>query len=137
MLRKEADLQQILDSTISSVQIDTSRAWTPWPIQPGTGLAGLRAGPPEPGQERTSTGGAGQRQAGAPGGQRAHPHPAGRCAHGPADPGGALQPVVTQITESICATLDPGDLCRIREADTATFQHSVSSCALLICSATT
>ena len=44
-----------------------------------------------------------------------------------------LQPVVTRITDSILRS--PGtlvSLCRPRQADRATFQHSVSSCALLI-----
>lgn len=44
-----------------------------------------------------------------------------------------LEPVVTRITDSILR--NPGtlvSLCRLRQADRATFQHSVSSCALLI-----
>ena len=44
-----------------------------------------------------------------------------------------LRPIVTRITDSILR--NPGtlvSLCRIREADTCTFQHSVSVCALLV-----
>ena len=44
-----------------------------------------------------------------------------------------LEPVVLQMTESILR--NPGtlvSLCRMREADVATFEHSVSSCALMI-----
>ncbi len=44
-----------------------------------------------------------------------------------------LEPVVIRITDSILR--NPGtlvSLCRLRQADRATFQHSVSSCALLI-----
>ena len=46
---------------------------------------------------------------------------------------GHLQPVVQRITGSVLR--NPGtlvSLCRLREADKATFQHSVSVCALLI-----
>jgi putative nucleotidyltransferase with HDIG domain len=44
-----------------------------------------------------------------------------------------LHPVVTRITQSILR--NPGtlvSLCRIREADACTFQHSLSCCALMI-----
>jgi putative nucleotidyltransferase with HDIG domain len=46
---------------------------------------------------------------------------------------GQLQPVVMRITGSILRS--PGtlvSLCRLREADRATYQHSISSCALLV-----
>jgi putative nucleotidyltransferase with HDIG domain len=139
MLRKVADLQQILDSGLSHVFIDTlkgldtladstrelaGRAFPPEPADPGQPAAQARASHLEElanarqvRQEATAlihtllTDVRMGRQI-----QVEH-----------------LQPVVSRITDSILRnpwTLV--SLCRIREADQATFLHSVSSCALLI-----
>jgi putative nucleotidyltransferase with HDIG domain len=125
MLRKEADLRRILESDIAVVHIDTLKGLDT--------LGGTAQEPPAPrvGTPYLEELAAAERirdEASAiiqallldvrMGRQIQVEH---------------LEPIVTRITDSILRnpwTLV--SLCRIREADTCTFRHSVSVCALLI-----
>ena len=123
-LQRQTDLEQILDSAVENVQIDTTR-----------GLDTEVPAPRDP----------------APQGPTAHLEelPIARQIKREADTiihsllldvrmgrqiqVERLEPVVSRIIGSILR--NPGtlvSLCRLRQADQATFQHSVSSCALLI-----
>jgi putative nucleotidyltransferase with HDIG domain len=122
VLNSEADLRRILASNTAGVTIDTAKGLDTLP-DPGT-----------PSQERTS-----HREELASA-QRIK-READSIIHtlltdvrmGRQIRVEQLEPVVIRITESILR--NPGtlvSLCRLRQADRATFQHSVSSCALLI-----
>ena len=129
MLRNEADLEQILAGSVGGIYIDTLKGLD---VQPGPGE-------PAPGPS---------------------PAPWARTSHreelaaalqikqeafaiihvlltdvrmGRRVQVGLLEPLVDRIIDSILR--NPGtlvSLCRIREADSCTYQHSVSACALLI-----
>jgi putative nucleotidyltransferase with HDIG domain len=141
MLRKDSDLQKIMDSGISEVYIDTvkgidaSGSPTLGEVQADLAARMLDLSTPKP----------------PPGGHTTHleelgfakkiQQEANKVIHsvlGDARLGRQiqverLQPVVAQITESILR--NPGTLVslgRIREGDTYTFQHSVSVCTLLV-----
>ena len=141
MLRKDSDLQKIMDSGISEVYIDTvkgidaSGSPTLGEVQADLAARMLDLSSPKP----------------PPGGHTTHleelgfakkiQQEANKVIHsvlGDARLGRQiqverLQPVVAQITESILR--NPGTLVslgRIREGDTYTFQHSVSVCTLLV-----
>jgi len=133
MLRKDSDLQEILDSDISAVHIDTLKGLDTQAdsTRELAGLAFPAAGParePTSHLEELASAREIKREAitlihallmDARMGRQV------RVEH--------LEPLVTRITDSILRnpwTLV--SLCRIREADTATFMHSVSVCALLI-----
>jgi len=141
MLRKDSDLQKIMDSGISEVYIDTvkgidaSGSPTLGEVQADLAARMLDLSSPKP----------------PPGGHTTHleelgfakkiQQEANKVIHsvlgdvrlGRQIQVERLQPVVAQITESILR--NPGTLVslgRIREGDTYTFQHSVSVCTLLV-----
>ena len=141
MLRKDSDLQKIMDSGISEVYIDTvkgidaSGSPTLGEVQADLAARMLDLSTPKP----------------PPGGHTTHleelgfakkiQQEANKVIHsvlgdvrlGRQIQVERLQPVVAQITESILR--NPGTLVslgRIREGDTYTFQHSVSVCTLLV-----
>ena len=133
MLRKDSDLQEILDSDISAVYIDTLKGLDTL-ADSTRQLAGLAFPAARPSQSPTSYL---EELASA----KRIQHEASTIIHSllmDARMGRQvrvehLEPVVTRITDSILRnpwTLV--SLCRIREADTATFMHSVSVCALLV-----
>jgi len=123
MLTREADLKRILASNTGSIYIDTGK---------GRDIAPAPAETPE--APHTSYR---QELAGA----KRIKREADRVIHallndvrvGRQIQIDQLEPVVLEITGSILR--NPGtlvSLCRLREADQATFEHSVSACALLI-----
>jgi putative nucleotidyltransferase with HDIG domain len=143
MLRKEADLARILEEKLTEVWIDTLK---------GLDLAGPEAPPADPGRSPE----AGRDPAAADPSASAAPrvshleelpialqirNEASEVIHsllmdvrmGRQIQVERLHPMVARITESILR--NPGtlvSLCRIREADSFTFRHSLSSCALMI-----
>jgi putative nucleotidyltransferase with HDIG domain len=144
MLRKEADLAWILDSSAATVYIDTLKGLD---VSGGLGAedafpaclaAGLDAGPDPDGPAAPQ----------APTSYweevvfaREIKREASQAIHslltdvrmGRAVQVDQLRPVVTQITDSILR--NPGalvSLCRLREADAYTYQHSLGVCALLV-----
>jgi len=133
MLRKDSDLQEILDSEVSAVHIDTLKGLDTL-ADSTLEVAGLAFPAAAPSRSPTSYL---EELANA----RRIKHEASTIIHSllmDARMGRQvrvehLEPVVTRITDSILRnpwTLV--SLCRIREADTATFMHSVSVCALLV-----
>jgi HD-GYP domain-containing protein (c-di-GMP phosphodiesterase class II) len=142
MLREESDLELIQQSPIDQVWIDTMKG-----LDTAAGAASEDTAPEPPAPESTPG------QAPAPAARPLTSHleelptakrilrEASRAIHSLLTDARLgrqihldhLQPVVLRITGSILR--NPGtlvSLCRLREADKGTFQHSVSSCALLI-----
>ena len=141
MLRKESDLQKILESGIVEVYIDTIKGidFSPAPSQDEV-LAGLTARMQD---LRTA--------APAPGAQATHMEELGfakqikqeatKVIHsvladvrmGKQIQVERLQPLVSQVTDSILRNQGTlVSLCRLKEGDLYTFQHSVSVCTLLV-----
>jgi len=141
MLRKESDLQKLLESRITDVYIDTIKgidcSEAPTLQEVEADLSARILATPTP--------------AIPPGAQTSHQEElkfakqiqkeANKVIHsvlGDARLGKQiqverLQPVVAQITDSILRNQGTlVSLCRIREGDTYTFQHSVSVCTLLV-----
>ena len=141
MLRKEADLQRIQESRLSEVYIDTIKGIDCGPAPTRTEVeAGLTArmqalpAPfPPPTQQTTfqeELGFAKQIQKEA---NKVIHSVLGDVRLGKQIQVERLQPVVAQITDSILRNQGTlVSLCRIREGDTYTFQHSVSVCTLLV-----
>jgi len=139
MLREDSDLARIFASGIEQVWIDTVKGLDTAPEPGAQEEAGLPAGSPEPGRvpparartpflEELPTAKRILREAG-----RIIYSVLMDVRMGRQVRVGQLQPVVMRITGSILRS--PGtlvSLCRLREADRATYQHSVSSCALLV-----
>ena len=136
MLRKEGDLERILQSGIADVLIDTIKgidvAGPPQPILEATPALPPRI--PTPATATTTH----QEELGF---AKQIQHEANKLITdvlhdvrmGKQIQVERLNPVVGQITDSILR--NPGtlvSLCRIREGDTYTFNHSVSVCALLV-----
>jgi putative nucleotidyltransferase with HDIG domain len=141
MLRKESDLQKLMDSRITEVYIDTIKGidcgQAPTQMEVETDLASRIRSMPEPKQ--------------LPGAQTSYleelkyakqiQQEANQVIHsvlgdvrlGKQIQVERLQPVVAKITDSILRNQGTlVSLCRIREGDTYTFQHSVSVCTLLV-----
>jgi putative nucleotidyltransferase with HDIG domain len=141
MLRKDSDLQKIMDSGISEVYIDTVKgidaSGSPTLGEVQADLAArmldLSTPKPPPGSHTTHLEELGfakkiQQEA-----NKVIHSVLGDVRLGRQIQVERLQPVVAQITESILR--NPGTLVslgRIREGDTYTFQHSVSVCTLLV-----
>jgi len=141
MLRKDTDLQKIMDSGISEVYIDTVKgidaSGSPTLVEVQADLAArmldLATPKPPPGSHTTHLEELGfakkiQQEA-----NKVIHSVLGDVRLGRQIQVERLQPVVAQITESILR--NPGTLVslgRIREGDTYTFQHSVSVCTLLV-----
>jgi putative nucleotidyltransferase with HDIG domain len=123
MLRKEADLQRILASGATSVYIDTLKG-----LDLGNAPAAPAAGSRTSHLEELAIAKQIKREADTVIHALFTDARMGRQIRVE-----RLEPVVTRITDSILR--NPGTLVslyRLREADLGTFQHSVSSCALLI-----
>jgi len=141
MLRKDGDLQKIMESRIGDVYIDTVKGidcgQAPTQVEVEADLAVRMQALAEPRP--------------APGARTSHleelafakeiQKEANKVIHsvlsdvrlGKQIQVERLQPVVSQITESILRNQGTlVSLCRIREGDTYTFQHSVSVCTLLV-----
>jgi putative nucleotidyltransferase with HDIG domain len=141
MLRKESDLQKIIESGISEVYIDTikgidsSDAPTQAEVKASLTARMMETPDPklQPGEKTSHTeelGFAKQIQKEA---NKVIHSVLGDVRLGKQIQVERLSPVVTQITESILRNQGTlVSLCRIREGDTYTFQHSVSVCTLLV-----
>ncbi len=141
MLRKESDLDKILESRITEVYIDTIKgidcSFAPTQTEVEADLSArmlaLPSPAPAPPQQTTyaeELGFAKQIQKEAS--QVIH-SVLGDVRLGKQIQVERLQPVVGQITDSILRNQGTlMSLCRIREGDTYTFQHSVSVCTLLV-----
>ena len=141
MLRKESDLQKIIESGISEVYIDTIKGidsgQAPTQAEVQADLTTRILETPDPklqAGEKTS-------HAEELGFAKQIQKEANKVIHsvlGDERLGKQIQverlsPVVSQITESILRNQGTlVSLCRIREGDTYTFQHSVSVCTLLV-----
>ena len=134
MLRKETDLTKIMESRINEVLIDTVKGIDlPSPILEGSAEPAPAAQPPAAGTQTSH-----QEELGFAKAIQAEANQLITSVLLDARMGKQIQverlnPVVSQITESILR--NPGtlvSLCRIREGDTYTFNHSVSVCALLV-----
>jgi len=142
MLRKESDLQKLLESGITDIYIDTIKGIdcgqaptlseveadlsarmlaTPAPTTPPSGAQTTH-------QEELQFARQIQKEA-----SKVIHSVLGDVRLGKQIQVERLQPVVAQITESILRNQGTlVSLCRIREGDTYTFQHSVSVCTLLV-----
>jgi putative nucleotidyltransferase with HDIG domain len=141
MLRKESDLQKIIESGISEVYIDTIKGidsgQAPTQAEVQADLTTRILETPDPklqAGEKTShaeeLGFAKQIQKEA---NKVIHSVLGDVRLGKQIQVERLSPVVSQITESILRNQGTlVSLCRIREGDTYTFQHSVSVCTLLV-----
>ena len=140
MLRKETDLQKLMESSIGEVYIDTIKGIdcpdAPSQSEVEAALSARILATPEPtlpsGQttylEELKFAKQIQKEAN----QVIHSI-LGDVRLGKQIEVERLQPVVSQITDSILRNQGTlVSLCRLREADQATFEHSVSACALLI-----
>jgi putative nucleotidyltransferase with HDIG domain len=141
MLRKESDLKKLLESGITDVYIDTIKGidygQAPTQAEAEADLTArmqeMPATRPSPGTRTThqeELGFAKQIQKEA---NLVIHSVLGDVRLGKQIQVERLQPVVTQITDSILRNQGTlVSLCRIREGDTYTFQHSVSVCTLLV-----
>jgi putative nucleotidyltransferase with HDIG domain len=141
MLRKESDLQRILESGISEVYIDTVKgidaggAPTQTEVEAELTARIMEMSTPKPPSgervsHREELGFAKQIQKEA---NKVIQSVLGDVRLGKQIQVERLSPVVSQITDSILRNQGTlVSLCRIREGDTYTFQHSVSVCTLLV-----